>query len=168
MRHGRSDSSVLDGSRLLDRAEDLPLQIGYNRLSCSGEAQSERGKDMHYSDRYILSDARAWLSGAPVSVGNVSVGGMFICTPLPPTPGTQVALTVEVDSHPAFVAQGTVVWTNRGDVRKAPHLPEGFGFQIRRVALQDKLFLVQRLKKAALDGSKLARPSLKVRDTDNS
>ncbi|MBN2369525.1 MAG: PilZ domain-containing protein [Vicinamibacteria bacterium] len=123
---------------------------------------------MYSTDRYVLDDARAWYSEAPAPIANISVGGMFVCTPIPPMQGTAVALKLALGSRPAFVVAGVVIWTNEGKERRAPHLPAGFGFQIRKVAMEDKLHIVNHLKQAARGGAKLARPRSPSRGKDAS
>jgi hypothetical protein len=53
-----------------------------------------------------------------------------------------------------------VVWVNLPNERKADRLPEGFGFQIRKIALVDKLAIVNCLRLAESSGASLARPPL--------
>jgi Tfp pilus assembly protein PilZ len=123
---------------------------------------------MFSTDRYILDDVRAWYSEAHVPVANISVGGVFVCTPIPPPQGTSVALKLEIGARPAFSIAGIVIWTNEGEGRRAPHLPLGFGFKFRKVAMEDKLFIVNRLKAASRGGARLARPRLSPRHGDDS
>jgi hypothetical protein len=110
------------------------------------------------TDRYVLNDARAVYSGSTVAIGDVSIGGIFVCTPIPPLRGTSIKLTLAFDSGNSIDVSGIVIWTNSGQERRSQRLPEGFGFQIRRVSLEDKLRLIDRIKQAELHGDKLARP----------
>jgi Tfp pilus assembly protein PilZ len=95
-----------------------------------------------------------------MSVVDVSVGGLFVATQCPPFPGTALVLKLVIHGLPPFEIGGSVVWVNASPSRRAERLPEGFGFQIRKIALIDKLALVNRLRLAETVGESLARPPL--------
>jgi hypothetical protein len=44
---------------------------------------------------------------------------------------------------------GKVVWINEADGARAAGLPRGFGFKITRIALPDKIAILDFLKRAA-------------------
>jgi hypothetical protein len=112
------------------------------------------------TDRYVLDGIRATLNGQGVSVADVSVGGLFVATQRPPLPGTGLVLELVIEGHAPFEIGGSVVWVNASPGRRAGRLPEGFGFQIRKIALIDKLALVNRLRLAETVGVTLSRPPL--------
>jgi len=112
------------------------------------------------TDRYVLEGIRASLYGQEVTVADVSVGGLFVVTKRPPLPGTALVLELAIDDRDPFEIGGSVVWVNLPSDRKADRLPEGFGFQIRKIALVDKLTIVNRLRLAESAGASLARPPL--------
>jgi Tfp pilus assembly protein PilZ len=112
------------------------------------------------TDRYVLEGIRASLYGRDVTVADVSVGGIFVVTNRPPLPGTALTLALVIDDQQPFEIGGSVVWVNLPDERRAARLPEGFGFQIRKITLVDKLAIVNRLRQAETSGESLARPPL--------
>ncbi len=115
---------------------------------------------MRSTDRYVLEGIRANLNGHKVTVADVSVGGLFLATRRPPLPGTALVIELAIEGHPPFEIGGSVVWVNASPGLRAQRLPEGFGFQIRKIALIDKLALVNRLRLAEAIGANLARPPL--------
>jgi Tfp pilus assembly protein PilZ len=112
------------------------------------------------TDRYVLEGIRASFYGRDVVVADVSVGGLFVATSRPPLPGTALTLALVIDDRQPFEVGGSVIWVNLPDERKTDRLPEGFGFQIRKIALVDKLAIVSRLRLAEASGESLARPPL--------
>jgi hypothetical protein len=112
------------------------------------------------TDRFVLDGIRASLYGQGVDVADISVGGLFVATPSLPLPGTALILELVIEGHPPFEVGGSVVWVNTSPERRAARLPDGFGFQIRKIALVDKLTLVNRLRQAEEHGVDLARPPL--------
>ncbi len=115
---------------------------------------------MRSTDRYVLEGIRASLNGNSMSVADVSVGGLFVATRRPPLPGTALVIELSMEGHPVFEIGGSVIWVNASPELRARRLPEGFGFQIRKIALADKLALVNRLRLAEAVGASLARPPL--------
>ena len=45
---------------------------------------------------------------------NISLGGMFLCTPDPPDPGSRLKLIFPLDEHYQAEVMAVVVWVNRG------------------------------------------------------
>ena len=55
-----------------------------------------------HEGNYVLSFSR-----------NISLGGMFLCTPDPPEPGSKVKLIFPVEEYYEAEVMTVVVWTNR-------------------------------------------------------
>jgi hypothetical protein len=96
------------------------------------------------SDRFDVAGVTCRLTGRELKVRNLSVGGMFVedAHGAPP-PGQFVELELRLDTRAAFRLVGKVTWRRDAD----PALPSGFGVQITRIALRDKLALVDRLRR---------------------
>ena len=100
------------------------------------------------SDRYEVDGASCRLDGQLLAVANLSVSGLFVVTETPLPPGMVIELELALQDRPPFRVLGKVSWVNDTVSRKAPGLPRGFGVQITRIALPDKLAIVEVLKRA--------------------
>ena len=103
---------------------------------------------MKASDRYLVKGVTCSLDGQSMKVANLSVGGLFAATALPPMPGQVVSLELTLGDRPPFPVLGTVTWINQADQPKVPELPQGFGVKITRVAFPHKLAILDLLKRA--------------------
>lgn len=104
---------------------------------------------MKSTDRFLVEGAVCTVRGQPVPVVNLSVGGLFAATTHPPPPGELMEIEVTLKGRPPFVVLGKVVWVNEAPKPRAPGLPRGFGFKITRIALPDKIAIVDFLKRAS-------------------
>ena len=90
---------------------------------------------MHEGD-YVLSFSK-----------NISLGGMFLCTPNPPEPGSKVKLIFPVEKYYHTEVMTVVVWVNRspnaGEIGMgvqflsplSSHVKENIMKQIKRVEI---------------------------------
>jgi PilZ domain-containing protein len=101
------------------------------------------------TDRFLVEGVVCTVHGRPLPVANLSVGGLFAATPSPPPPGELLELEVALKTRPPFRVMGKVIWINEAEAPRAPALPQGFGFKILRIALPDKIAIVDFLKRAA-------------------
>jgi PilZ domain len=109
------------------------------------------------TDRFVVDGVACAFQGTTASVANLSVGGLFAATGTPPPPGEMMEMDVAIKGRPPFRVLGKVAWINDADPKKAPNLPLGFGFKIVRIALPDKVALVDFLKRAS--PARLNRPA---------
>ena len=104
---------------------------------------------MKGTDRFVVDDVVCALHGATLKVANLSVGGLFAATPSAPPLGEMVEMDVALTGRAPFRVMGKVAWINEAKEPKAPDLPQGFGFKIVKIALPDKVALVDFLKRAS-------------------
>jgi Tfp pilus assembly protein PilZ len=104
---------------------------------------------MKGSDRYFVDGVICRLHGQDMRVGNMSVSGLFAATENPLPAGQVVELELQLGDRPPFTVLARVTWVNDPAAPRAPHLPQGFGVQITRIALPDKLAIVDLLKRMA-------------------
>lgn len=100
------------------------------------------------SARYVVDDAHCRIDGQAMPVLNLSVSGLFVASDTPPPTGQVVELELTLGARAPFPLLGKVTWVNDPLTGKAPQLPRGFGLQITRIALEDKLAIVAALKEA--------------------
>jgi len=99
------------------------------------------------TDRFVVDDVVCAVHGATLKVANISVGGLFAATRSAPPVGEMLEMDVELKGRPPFRVTGKVAWINEAEEPKAPDLPQGFGIQITRIGLADKLAIVDVLKR---------------------
>ena len=104
---------------------------------------------MKGTDRFAVDDVVCAVHGASLKVANLSVGGLFAATPSAPPLGEMLEMDVALKGRPPFRVTGKVAWINEAKEPKAPDLPQGFGFKIVRIALPDKVALLDFLKRAS-------------------
>jgi Tfp pilus assembly protein PilZ len=101
------------------------------------------------TDRFVVDDVACAVHGATLKVANLSVGGLFAATPSSPPLGEMLEMDVALKGRPPFRVTGKVAWINEAKEPKAPDLPQGFGFKIVKIALPDKVALLDFLKRAS-------------------
>ena len=104
---------------------------------------------MKSTDRFLVEGVVCTVHGRTLPVMNLSVGGLFVATASPPPAGELLELELTLTARPAFRVMGKVVWINEADGARAASLPRGFGFKITRIALPDKIAILDFLKRAA-------------------
>jgi hypothetical protein len=104
---------------------------------------------MKGSDRYFVNGVVCRLEGRDLRVANMSVSGLFAASEQPLPVGQVVELELQLGERPPFTALARVTWINDPAAPRAPDLPQGFGVQITRIALPDKLAIVELLKRMA-------------------
>ena len=104
---------------------------------------------MKSTDRFLVEGVVCTVHGRQLPVVNLSVGGLFAATASPPPPGELLELEVALKGRPPFRVMGKVVWINEAEGPRAPGLPRGFGVKITRIALPDKIAIVDFLKRAS-------------------
>lgn len=100
------------------------------------------------SDRYELAGAACRIGDEERPVLNLSVSGLFVASDSPLPKGQVVELELALGARPPFRVLGKITWVNDLLTGSAPQLPRGFGVQITRIALEDKLAIVAALKEA--------------------
>jgi Tfp pilus assembly protein PilZ len=101
------------------------------------------------TDRFVVDDVACAFQGVTAPVANLSVGGLFVATVAPPPQGEILEMEVAIKGRPPFRVMGKVAWINEPKEAKAPDLPQGFGFKIVKIALPDKVALLDFLKRAS-------------------
>jgi Tfp pilus assembly protein PilZ len=101
------------------------------------------------TDRFVVDDVVCAVHGATLKVANISVGGLFAATRSAPPVGEMLEMDVELKGRPPFRVTGKVAWINEAEEPKAPDLPQGFGLKIVKIALPDKVALLDFLKRAS-------------------
>jgi hypothetical protein len=112
---------------------------------------------MRSSSRYFIEGVTCRFDGRALPVANLSVGGLFAATELPPPRGQVVGLELDLGGIESFPIVALVTWVNAGDRPTAPTLPRGFGVRITRIGLPAKLAIVNTLKRAE-GGGRQTRP----------
>ena len=112
---------------------------------------------MKSSDRFFVDGVTCSYDGAPRPVANLSVGGFFVAADRPPMRGQVLDLELRLGARRAFQVLGTVTWVNDGS-DGAREIPPGFGVKITRIALGDKVALIDLLRRAE-EGSTPSRPA---------
>ena len=104
---------------------------------------------MKGTDRFVVDDVVCAVHGATLKVANLSVGGLFAATRSAPPLGEMLEMDVALKGRAPFRVTGKVAWINEAKEPKAPDLPQGFGFKIIKIALPDKVALLDFLKRAS-------------------
>ena len=104
---------------------------------------------MKGTDRFVVDDVVCAVHGSTLKVANLSVGGLFAATTSAPPLGEMLEMDVTLKGRPPFRVTGKVAWLNEAKEPKAPDLPQGFGFKIVKIALPDKVALLDFLKRAS-------------------
>ena len=102
---------------------------------------------MKSGDRFFIQGITCEYDGKVLPVANVSVGGLFVATELPLLVGQVLELQLALTGRDPFRVLARVSWFNDPESPKAPDLPQGFGIQITRIGLADKLAIVDVLKR---------------------
>jgi len=107
---------------------------------------------MKASDRFFVDGVRCRVLGSELPVANLSVGGFYVACEQTPILGQIVDLEMTLGERPPFKASGRVTWVNNDpQLPQASELPRGFGIKIIRIDFQDKLAIVDFLKRIALE-----------------
>ncbi len=104
---------------------------------------------MKATDRFNIEGVVCELGGRRLTVANLSISGLFAITDLALTAGQHVELTLHLPDHDPFRITGLVSWTNDPAAPRAPDLPQGLGIRITRIALPDKVALLDLLKRTS-------------------
>ena len=104
---------------------------------------------MKGTDRYFVDGVTCRLQGQAMPVANMSVSGLFAATDHTLPTGQVVELELQIGERAPFNVLARVTWVNDPAAPRAPQLPQGFGVQITRIALPDKLAIVDLLKRMA-------------------
>jgi len=110
------------------------------------------------TDRFLIEGVACTVHGHVLPVVNLSVGGFFVASTTPPPVGELMELDLSLDARPPFRVTAKVVWVNEAAEPRAAELPRGFGVKITKIALPDKIAIVDFLKRA-----KPARPRVTLR-----
>jgi Tfp pilus assembly protein PilZ len=95
-------------------------------------------------DRFVVPGARCHLGEETYAVADLSLGGFFVACPTPFPPGQVIALDLEFTDGTRVPVVGRVAWVNEN--QRHPGRPLGFGVEVTRIALADKLHLVALLR----------------------
>jgi hypothetical protein len=98
-------------------------------------------------DRFFVQGVICEYDGQRLPVANVSVGGLFVATEMQLLVGQVLELQLALQGREPFRVLARVSWFNDPASPKAPDLPQGFGIQITRIGLADKLAIVDVLKR---------------------
>jgi len=104
---------------------------------------------MRATDRFIIDGVVCELDGRQLRVANLSISGLFAITDLALTQGQHVEIMLRLPERPPFRVLGQVSWTNDPAAPRAPDLPQGLGIRITRIALPDKVALLDLLKRTS-------------------
>ena len=102
---------------------------------------------MRGSDRFFVDGIVCRFDGRDLRVANLSVGGLFVATDMAPPVGQVVELQLVLIGREPFKVLARVSWFNDPESPKAPDLPQGFGIQVTRIGLAEKLAIVDLLKR---------------------
>jgi hypothetical protein len=104
---------------------------------------------MKATDRFNIDGVVCELGGRQLKVANLSISGLFAITDLALTAGQHVEMVLHLPDRAAFPVTGMVSWTNDPAAPRAPDLPQGLGIRITRIALPDKVALLDLLKRTS-------------------
>jgi PilZ domain len=104
---------------------------------------------MKATDRFNIDGVVCELGGRPLKVANLSISGLFAITDLALTVGQHVEMILHLPDRAPFRLTGLVSWTNDPASPRAPDLPQGLGIRITRIALPDKVTLLDLLKRTS-------------------
>ena len=104
---------------------------------------------MKATDRYTIDGVTCELDGRQLKVANLSISGLFAITDVTLSTGQQVELILHLPDRAPFRVVGQVSWTNNPAAPHAPDLPQGLGIRITRIALPDKVSLLDLLKRTS-------------------
>ena len=104
---------------------------------------------MKATDRFAIDGVICELDGRQLRVANLSISGLFAITDLALVPGQHVEMTLRLPYRAPFSVMGLVSWTNDPAAPRAPDLPQGLGIRITRIALPDKVALLDLLKRTS-------------------
>lgn len=100
---------------------------------------------MRSTDRFAVADVACRLGGRWHPVVDLSVGGFFVqAGEDAPPPGQLVDLELRLGAHAPARVRAKVVWR---DETGASRRGRGFGVQITRIDLRDKIALVDWLRR---------------------
>lgn len=102
---------------------------------------------MKASDRFFVEGVRCRVLGSELPVANLSVGGFYVASDQTPILGQIVDLEMALGGRPPFRMSGRVTWVNEAEEPRTSELPRGFGIKIIRIDFQDKLAIVDFLKR---------------------
>ncbi len=89
--------------------------------------------------------------GEAAAVYDIGPGGVFVATPAPLPPGTEIELSLHLPGERCIIrAEGRVVWTNLVDT---PSLPSGMGIRFLRIDPADRVRLERRLRALDREGA---------------
>jgi hypothetical protein len=104
---------------------------------------------MKATDRYTIAGVMCELDGRQLKVANLSISGLFAITDVTLSTGQQVEMILHLPDRVPFRVLGQVSWTNDPAAPRAPDLPQGLGIRITRIALPDKVALLDLLKRTS-------------------
>jgi hypothetical protein len=102
---------------------------------------------MKASDRFFVDGVRCRILGTDLPVANLSVGGFYVASEQTPILGQILDLEMVLGERAAFRMSGRVSWVNDPAEPQAAELARGFGIKIVRIDFQDKLAIVDFLKR---------------------
>jgi hypothetical protein len=100
------------------------------------------------TDRFLVVGVQCRIGGQSLEVLNLSVSGLFVATETPLPAGQVIELDLVLPGREPFRILGKITWVNEPVSRRAPLLPRGFGIQVTRIAMEDKLAILDVLKQA--------------------
>lgn len=113
---------------------------------------------MRGSDRFAVADVVCHVSGRALRVADLSLGGFFVqADDGAPPPGQFVELDLCLGARAPLRVVGRVAWRDETGRRKGAGR-KGFGIQIVRIDLRDKLTLVDWLRRVQAAGHAPALP----------
>jgi len=101
---------------------------------------------MKGTDRYRIEGASCMYGDRVLRVGNISVGGFYVETLEPPEQGAVLKLPLSLPQRPALSIVGKVAWVNARSHPRHSALPPGFGFNMQRIAFNDKMTILACLR----------------------
>jgi len=104
---------------------------------------------MRSTDRFSLGDVQCLMGGHTLRVANLSLGGFFVACEAPLPEGQSVAFELAFEDGWRVSAIGRVAWVNGPEVAPGSGLPIGCGVLITKIAFQDKLAIIERLRRAS-------------------
>lgn len=107
---------------------------------------------MKGSDRFFIEGVSCAMGSHVLPVANLSVGGFYVATPLPPPAGQVLPLLLALGERRCEI-MARVTWVNDGHAHRPGDLPAGFGVKITQMTLPDKLALVALLRRSADSGA---------------
>ncbi len=120
------------------------MDVASRRRSRTSRIENRGAAERRAQPRHRYPVRVEYAPGGAAAVYDIGPGGVFVPTPAPLPPGTELELSLHLPGERRIIrAEGRVVWTNLVD---SPSLPAGMGIRFLRIDPTDRIRLERRLR----------------------